>query len=137
MSFVTCHVLCFICHMSRVRCHMSHVACRLSPVIFHLSLPPTATATHPRPTNSPIMHSRLVCIDPKTQTKNSKRKSHQNGKNLKGCRGMPILAMSSSTRSLQSTGMQGFRDDTDTHTTDGHRNLESESAQWADSVKVP
>ena len=50
---------------------------------------------------------------------------------------MPILVISSSTRSLQSTGKLGFRDGTHRHThkTDGHRDLETELAQWEDSVK--
>ena len=53
--------------------------------------------------------------------------------------GIPILAIHSSSRSLQSSGKRVFRDGTDrqidTHTTDGHSDLETESAQRADSVK--
>ena len=49
-------------------------------------------------------------------------------------RGMPMLATRSSTRSLQSTGNQGFHSSTHTQTTDGHRDLETESAQWANSL---
>ena len=51
-------------------------------------------------------------------------------------RGLPLLAIYSSTRSLQSTGKRGFRDGTDTHTTHGHCDLETESAQWADFEKI-
>ena len=51
---------------------------------------------------------------------------------------MAIFAIHSLIRSLQSTGKWGFCNaiHTDTHTTDGHRNLETESAQWADSLKI-
>ena len=55
---------CVVSHMSCATCHVSNVAC-------HLSLTPTATATDPHPANSPSMHSRLVCKDPKkSQDKN-------------------------------------------------------------------
>ena len=46
-----------MCHVSCVMCCMSCVTCQLSPT-------PTATATDPPPSNSPTMHSRLVCKDP-------------------------------------------------------------------------
>ena len=53
---------------------------------------------------------------------------------------MPILAILSLTRSIQSTGKQVFRDgtdrQTDTHTSHRHSNIETESAQWADAVKI-
>ena len=51
---------------------------------------------------------------------------------------MPIFAIHSSIRSLLSTGKWGFCNatHTDTHTTDGHRNLETESAQGANSLKI-
>ena len=42
---------------------------------------------------------------------------------------MPILATRSSTKSLQFIGKQVFHDGMGTHTTDGHRDLETESAQ--------
>ena len=50
---------------------------------------------------------------------------------------MPILAIRSSNGSLQSTGKRGFRDGTYRHTdtTHGHCKLETELAQWADSLK--
>ena len=52
-------------------CYVSHVGCHLSPINCHLSLTPSATVTDPPPTNSPTMHSRLVCKDQKkTKTKN-------------------------------------------------------------------
>ena len=61
---VTCQVSCVMCHVMRhVSCvvyHMSQVACHLSPVKnanSHNQKPP--------PANSLIMHSRLVCNEPK------------------------------------------------------------------------
>ena len=101
-----------ICHVSRVRCHLSHVTPPLSPVTSHLSLPPTATATDPPPDNSTTMHSRLVCKDPKTQKKIKRQKiieKKKEEKKEKTSRGMPILAISSLTRSLWSTGKWGFK----------------------------
>ena len=47
-----------------------------------------------------IMHNRLVSEDPT---------NHWNGKTAKTSRSMPILAIHSSTKSLQSTGKWGFR----------------------------
>ena len=44
------------------------------------------------------------------------------------------LAVGFSTRNLQSTGKRGFRDGTDTVTTHGHCVLETDLAQWTDSV---
>ena len=109
-----------MCRVSRVMCHVSRVTC-------HLSLTPTATATDPFPANSPIMHSRLV--RKKTQ-KFQKQKNIKTAKAQKS-RGMPILAIHSLTRNLQSTGKRGFHDGTHTHTTDGHCDLETESAYRA------
>ena len=77
---------CVRCQVSHVRCHMSYLTCRLSPT-------PTATARDPPSAHSLTMISRLVCNDSKT---NSKHKNHQNGKNPKTSRGMPILAIRSS-----------------------------------------
>ena len=50
-SGVTCYISCVMCNMSHVTCNLSHVK--------------NATATKHPPANSPIMHSRLVCKDPK------------------------------------------------------------------------
>ena len=84
----------------------------------HLSLTPTATATNPPPANSPIiMHSRLVCKDPKTRN-NFKRQKSSKRQKLKMSRGMPILVIYSLTRSLQFTGKQGFQEGTDNIVTD-------------------
>ena len=49
-----------------------------------------------------------------------------------------MLAIRSLTRSLQFTGKRVFRDgtNTNTHTTSEHRDLETESTQMADSVKI-
>ena len=121
VSCVTCHLSHFMCHMSSVKwnvshvmchmsqviCHLSHVACRLSPVTCHLSLTPTATTRDPAPASSAIMHSRLVCKDPKFQKISKHKKLIETTKTQK--LGMSILAISSSTRSLQSTGKRGFQ----------------------------
>ena len=91
------------CWGSDIHIHMFNVlrfTCRVSPVTCHFSLTPTATATDPPTANFPIMHSRLVCKEPQTHL------------------GMAILAIHSSTRSLQSTRKQVFRDGTDTRTHD-------------------
>ena len=51
---------------------------------------------------------------------------------------MPKLAILAWSRSLQSTWKRVSamaQTDTQTHTTQGHCNLETESAQWTDSVK--
>ena len=135
MSGGICHVSGVTCHTSHVMCHVSCVTCRVSPVTCHLSLLLTATATDPPPANSSIMHSRLVHKDPKTQNKS---KCNKNNNNPKMSRGMPILAIHSSSRSLQSTRKRVFfvMARTHTHTTFGHRDLETESAQRADSVKT-
>ena len=100
--------------MSCVACRVSHsgVICCVSPVICQLSLTPIATATDPPPANSPIMHSRLFCKDPKNHRIFDNAKNPQNGKNTKMSRGIPILAIRSSTRSLPSTGKQVFRNGT-------------------------
>ena len=94
--------------MSHVTFHMSHVTCRMLRVTCHLSLTPTATATDPSPANSPIMHSRLVCQP--NFSPSSKAQSHWNNKKTNTSRGMPILPIRSSTRSLQFTGKRGFHD---------------------------
>ena len=65
MSGIKCHVFCVMCHVSRVMCRVSCLTC-------HLPLMLTVTATNPPPANSSIMHSRLVCKDPKTK-KNFKK----------------------------------------------------------------
>ena len=57
-------------------------------------------------------------------------------KTKKISRGMPLLAIRSSTRIFQSTGKRGFLDGTNTPPTHGHRDLETELAQVADSVKM-
>ena len=49
---------------------------------------------------------------------------------------MPILAIHPLTRGLQSTGKRGFRDGTHKSPTHGHCDFETDSAQWADSVKT-
>ena len=92
-----CHVSHATCHLSHVMCHVSRVTCYVSPVTFHLSLTPTATATDHTPSNQLSIQSRLVCKD----QKKIKRKNHQNCKNSKTSRGMPILATVSPTRSLE------------------------------------
>ena len=107
-----------MCQVSGVRCHMSRVTCCVSPVTCHLSLTLTATATEPPPANCPIMHIRLVCQNPPKTKLIQNAKNHQNNKNLKISWGMPILAIRSSTRSLQSSGKQVVCDGMDTQTDD-------------------
>ena len=101
-------------------CHVLHVTS-------NLSLMPTATATDKPPANSPILLSRLVCKDPKTEENFKTKKIIEK----KMSRGMPVLAIRSLTRSLQSTGSGFF---TMAQTPHGHCDLETESAQWADLV---
>ena len=110
---------------------MTHVTCCMSPLpfTFHLSLTPPANC-------SLCMHSSWVCKDPKTQKKCQSAKHHQKNKHLRISRGMPILAIRSLTRSLQYTGKRVFCYGTDRLTTDGHRDIETESAQGVDSVKI-
>ena len=107
--------------------HVSHVMCRLSCVMCHLSLTPTANATQPPPVNSPIIQSRLVCKDPKHE-KYSKRKN-QKPKNIYRHANISDIH-----------GKHVFPDGTDTqthrHTTLGRRNLETEPAQRANSMKT-
>ena len=101
----------FKCHVSGAACHMSCVTCRVSPVTCPWSLTPTATAKDPFPGNSPTMHSKLIPEDQKTQNKVKMQKIMETA--TKTWRGMPILVIASSTRSLQSRGEQGFQERTD------------------------
>ena len=105
-------------------CRVLHVAYRLSPVTCHLSLTPTATATYLASANSPTMHSRLVRKDPRTQTNFKTRKIIKKAKQHKTSRGMPILAICTSTRYLQSTIKRVFQTWTDRQT-DGHCELQT------------
>ena len=61
---------CVTCHMSCVMCYMCSVTC-------HLSLTLTATPKDPLFANSPNMHSKLICKDPKTN------KNYLNTQNIK------------------------------------------------------
>ena len=72
-----CYMSHVMCHVSHVTCHVSCVMCRMLRVTCHLSLTPTAiaTATDPTPAISPLMHSRLVFKDPKTQKKSKRKQS--------------------------------------------------------------
>ena len=97
------------CQVSGVTCQMSGVTCYMLRVICHLSLTLTAKATDPTPANSPIMQS----------TSN----------------GMPILAIHSSTRSLQSTKKRGFRNETDRQT-HRHTTHPSGSIQLKSNLKI-
>ena len=71
-----------------------------------------------------VWHSRLVSNDQKTHF--CLPKDNQNNRNRKCLdRGMTILAILSSTRSLQFTGKHDFRNGTDTQThTHGSRTLQ-------------
>ena len=77
MSGVRCQVSHVVCHLSRVTCQVSCVTCRVSSITCHLSITPTATVRDPAPANSPIMHSRLVCL-PKTKKLTKKTKQNLN-----------------------------------------------------------
>ena len=95
-------ILDFTCHMSRVTSHVSHIVCRLSP---------TTTVTDPPPANYPIMHCRLVCKEQTTRKFQNAKKILKQQKPETSW-GMPILAIRSSTRSLE-TGVWVFYDGTD------------------------
>ena len=113
-SDVTCRMSHVTCNMCSVMSHASCVTtCHVSRVLCHLSQTPTATATDPPTANSPIMHSRLVLKDPKTQ-KNAKLKKNLNNK-TKTCVEVILYSIHSITRSLQFTGKLGLRDGTHTH----------------------
>ena len=66
--------------LSGVRCPMLNVMCLVSGVMCHLSrvasLTPTATANKPPTANSHIIHSRLVCKDPKNPSQIHNLKNH-------------------------------------------------------------
>ena len=93
-------------------CHMLRVTC-------HLSTTPSAIATKHLSASSPTMHTRLSWFT-KTQKfegkKNRMYTNPWNSKNPKMSRGMSILAIRSSTGSLQSTGKRGFKMWTDRQT---------------------
>ena len=93
----------------KVMFHISHVMCHVSPVTCCLSLTPIARATHPPPTSSPAMQSRLIRKDPKTRKKYFTQKIIANVKDQKTSKGMPISAIYSQTRSLQSNIQRGFQ----------------------------
>ena len=86
-------------------CYMSGVTCHMSFVMCHLC------------------HSRLVHKDPKTQKKSKRKKIIETTKKT-------LLPIHSLTICLQSTKNGVSRRG---QVTDGHSNLETESAQWADS----
>ena len=75
-----CHM--FTCRLAPVTCQVLHVTWHMPPVACHLSIMPPATATDPA--NSPTMHRRLVCKDPKIQKISEQKKLSQplNGKNV-------------------------------------------------------
>ena len=99
---------------------MSCVTCRVSQVTCHLSLTPTATATDPPPANSPIMHNRLVCKEPKLY-KNLKYKKIFKTWRYTGISDTLFDQKSPATGKLVSAMVQ-----TDTHS-DRYCNLETDS----------
>ena len=111
LSHVMCNLSCFTCPVSK-----GPRAFHLPTVTCHLSLMATATAKDPPPANSPIMNSRLVCKDPKTQKQFKHKKSLRRQKLEKQIRGMPILSICSSIGCFQSTGEWGFGNSTDRRT---------------------
>ena len=78
LEHVTCQVPGVMCQVSGVTCHVLCIN-----VLCHMSLNPTATATDPRPANSPIMHTWVVCKDPKTQNKFKMQKIIETSKTQK------------------------------------------------------
>ena len=117
---------------SHVTCHMSHVTCHMPPVTYNLSLMPKATDPHPA--NYTIMDSRLVCKDPKTK-KVRKHKKLSNCFKKRVFFSFPILAIYSSTRSLQLSGFQSLTEGTYIFVV--HTNI-ANSRNWSsgDSVKM-
>ena len=106
---------------SPVTCHLS-----LSPV--HLSPTPTARATNPPPAKSPTMNSRLVQQDRSSVTEPQKPK---HVKPKKWCTpnkkfSYVILAIQSSTRSLQLSWFQLPRETTHKKT-DSHGNFKTQA----------
>ena len=77
MSYVRCQVSGVTCCVSSVKSNLSGVMCHVSSITCHLSITPTATVRDPAPANSPIMHSRLVCL-PKTKKLTKKTKQNLN-----------------------------------------------------------
>ena len=104
-------------HVSCATFHVLPVTCRVSPVTCNQSLTPAAPATDPPSANSPIMHSRQFCKDPKQI---QRAKNHRYYKNPQMSRGMPKLTICSSTRAVQSTRKRVFGNGTHKHT---HRRL--------------
>ena len=78
---------------------LSHVTCNLSPIPCHMSLEPTATATGPLPAKAPIC---TVGWFAKTQNPQIKFKKLKFIDTAKLFWGMPILAIHSLTKSLES-----------------------------------
>ena len=141
MSHVMCPVSCVLCHVPCVICHMSCVmfTCCILHVTSHLSMTPSATFTDPPSANSPIMHSRLIWKDLntpkqsqiqeiiktiKTTTKNIQR--YANNRDTLFDRKSPVQ---------REARFPLWHTQTDGLTTDRHCNLETELAQWADTVK--
>ena len=118
MSHFACQVLGVTCHVLFVRCQVLHVTCH--------QLTPTAKAIDPPPANSPIMHSRLLCKDPKAPKKSECKKILQTAKIQKKYRGMPIysdiLFDQKSTVHWEARFLQ-WRRQTHRHMTDGHGNV--------------
>ena len=134
-----CHVSrlsCVMCLMSHVICHVSRVTCRLSPVTCHLSLTPKATSIDPPPDNSRIMHTTVGWFAKSQKPKNKLKMPkiiESTSIFKKKSRGIPIFAIRSLNRSLQSTGMQVFCDGTHRQHTDiatWRLNWPSEPTQW-------
>ena len=98
-----------MCHMSRFTCHMSRVTCHVSHVTFFFFFCGEAyrwRICYQRDLPRLVLHSRMVCKDPKPKTIQN-TKNHWNNENPKASRGRQILTIHSLTRSLQSTG-NGF-----------------------------
>ena len=105
--------------------HTSHVT-RVSLVTCPMSLMTTSRASDPPPVNSHTRHSKLVHKDPKSKEERRRKKTLKPQKR-ETSRGMPILMIQSSTRSIKSIMKQGFQEGTDRQ--HSHRHCRGEGGQ--------
>ena len=118
------------CQMSGVTCHVWGVTCQVPGVLrvtCHLSETATARATFPPPANYPI-HNRMVANTKKNKTQKSIATTNVQ-KSLELCQ-YRHYAFQPEVSSPPGSGFSAM-----TQTTCTHHDLETESAQWANSVK--
>ena len=130
---------CVLCHVLCVACNVLHVACCVSPVTCHLSLTSTAKDKEHPPSSFPIMLSRLVCTDPNPSPTRKNINIIVKEKNIR-----IYLEVSKFWRytlppevSIPPGSKVSTVANTNTHTQMTHKrcNLDTESAQWAESLK--